>query len=179
MSYSVQIERAPEATPVLFWSTFFESTSFGAVPLGDWRIAPKSGRNAGGLDESDPLGTAVSLSLFTDRRAPEGWRPEEADRRGWWGDGAVPAGENGREDGSWLWLLRRETVTDDAVRLAKAYAEQALQWLIDENVASRIEVRTGTIEQPRRGIWLDIEIIAPSGAQVFNRKFARLWDVTT
>lgn len=179
MPYSVQIESLAEAAPVLFWSTFFGSTSFGAVPLGDWRIVPKSGRNAGGLDERDPLGTAVVLSLFTDRRAPEGWRPEEADRRGWWGDGAVPAGENGREDGSWLWLLRREAVTEENIRLARIYAEQALQWLVDENVASRIEVRTGAIEQPRRGIWLDIEIIAPSGAQILNRKFARLWDVTT
>ncbi len=179
MSYSVQIEQQAEATPVLFWSTFFGSTSFGAVPLGDWRVAPKTGRNAGGLDESDPLGTAVILSLFTDRRAPEGWRPEEADRRGWWGDGAVPAGENGREDGSWLWLLRRETVSEDNVRLAKSYTQEALQWLVDENVAASVDVTTGVIDHPRRGIWMNIEITAPSGALILDRKFARLWDITT
>lgn len=178
MPYSVQIERREETTPVLFWSTFFGSTSFGEIPLGDWRVAPRSGRNAGGLDESDPLGTAVVLSLFTDRRAPEGWRPEEADRRGWWGDGVAPAGENTRDEGSWLWLLRRATVTDDSVRLAKAYTEQALQWLVDEHVAARIEVTSGTIEHPRRGVWIDVDIIAPSGARVYNRKFSRLWDAT-
>ncbi len=72
------------------------------------RLALSGTVNPGGLDASDAFGSAVVLSLFTDRRAPEGWRPEVSDRRGWWGDHVAPAGETPRALGSHLWLLANE-----------------------------------------------------------------------
>lgn len=79
------------------------------------------------------LHTAVIVSLFTDRRAesddeiPDG----SGDRRGWWADPAL---------GSRLWLLARAKETPDTLARARAYAIEALQWLIDDGVATAVDV---------------------------------------
>ena len=99
MSFDITIGRQATAQPALFWSTVWDE----AEQLGDWRVAPAGDPvNPGGLDASGQLASAVILSLFTDRRAPEGWRPEVADRRGWWGDAVAPEGEDPEETGSHL-----------------------------------------------------------------------------
>lgn len=93
------------------------------------------------LAKEDGLRTAVIISLFTDRRAeaddeiPDG----SDDRRGWWA-GAI---------GSRLWLLARAKETPDTLARARAYAIEALQWLIDDGVATAVEV---TAEWARRGV---------------------------
>jgi phage gp46-like protein len=86
------------------------------------------------------LESAVLISLFTDRRAsnddeiPDG----TDDRRGYWGDSfpVVP------DDliGSRLWLLSREKELPSVLTRAREYAQEALQWLIDDRVLDRIEV---------------------------------------
>ena len=77
MTYPINLPGA-KREPALFWSTFWDDDL-----LGDWRVAPAADpQNPGGLDASDQLASAVFISLFTDKRAPEGWRPEVADRRG-------------------------------------------------------------------------------------------------
>lgn len=88
------------------------------------------------------LHTAVIVSLFTDRRAesddeiPDG----SGDRRGWWADPAL---------GSRLWLLARAKETPDTLARARAYAIESLQWLIDDGVATAVDV---TAEWARRGM---------------------------
>lgn len=92
------------------------------------------------LATDDGLETAVILSLFTDRRADDGDALPEGQtfRRGWWGD-AFPFAEGDRI-GSRLWLLSREKQAQDVVNRAREYAEEALQWLLDDKVADRLEV---------------------------------------
>ncbi|MCI0429745.1 MAG: phage GP46 family protein [Rhodospirillales bacterium] len=86
------------------------------------------------------LASAVAISLFTwaRARADDPLPAPDAPRQGWWGDSfAATAGDR---IGSRLWLLQRETLTDDTIRRARAYAEEALAWLIEDKVAARVEV---------------------------------------
>lgn len=101
----------------------------------------------GDLWRDGGLETAIVISLFTDRRAsPSDVLPDASpDRRGWWGDG-VPEIE-GDEIGSHLWLLAREKELPVVVERAREYAQAALQWLIDDRVAERVEV-TAEIVRP-------------------------------
>jgi phage gp46-like protein len=59
-------------------------------------------------------------------------------RWGWWGDGLD--GQTNDQIGSRLWLLSRAKVTQQTVIRAREYAEEALQWLVDDGVATRVTV---------------------------------------
>jgi phage gp46-like protein len=89
------------------------------------------------LAVTDPLVRAVVISLFTWRRArPDD--PHEGTRWGWWADGLVDDGND--RIGSRLWLLAREKLTDRTLVRAREYANEALQWLLDDLVATSIVV---------------------------------------
>lgn len=123
-----------------------------------------------GLDlaRDDGLESAVLVSLFTDRRArPEQLRAEDdkSDLRGWWGDFAPPV--EGDQTGSLLWLLAREKQTAETLARAKQYCEQALAWMIEDRVASRVTV---AVRYPATG-WMEIsiEIVRPDARRVQYR----------
>lgn len=104
------------------------------------------GRNAAGaLSAETTLETAVVISLLTERRAEpddrlpttaKSNRPIPPDRKGWAGDGF----DNTRI-GSRLWLLQREKQTPETLRRAISYAREALQWLIDDEHVTSIDVQ--------------------------------------
>lgn len=99
-----------------------------------------------GFDSVDPLVRAVMISLFTWRRAnPDDDLPDGGSRMGWWGDG-FPVVANDRI-GSRLWLLSRAKIVPETLTRAKAYAEEALQWLVDDGVAARV-----LVEVERQGL---------------------------
>lgn len=88
--------------------------------------------------ETESLVRAVVISLFTWRRA----NPQdvvEGSRMGYWGDAAEPPAANDKI-GSRLWLLSREKLIQSTFIRAREYAREALQWLLDDGVASRVEV---------------------------------------
>jgi phage gp46-like protein len=87
------------------------------------------------LAVTDPLVRAVVISLFTWRRARAD-DPHEGEKRGWWGDGLDELPTD--QIGSRLWLLARAKVTQQTVIRAREYAEEALQWLLEDRVATRI-----------------------------------------
>lgn len=89
------------------------------------------------LAVSDPLVRSVVISLFTWRRANRE-DPHEGVRWGWWGDG-LDAMPNDRI-GSRLWLLVREKLTQQTLNRARDYAQEALQWMLDDRVATRVTV---------------------------------------
>lgn len=97
---------------------------------GDWSLAGAD------LASGNDIVSAVLISLFTDRLAgsddalPDG----TPDRRGWWGD------VSNNLIGSRLWLLARAKHTQATLGLAEAYIAEALQWLIDDGLASKIDV---------------------------------------
>jgi len=101
---------------------------------------------SGDFEHDATFTTALIISLFTDRRAKEEDPlpdPESNNRRGWWGDNLAEVQDD--RIGSRLWLLSREKTTQDVLIRAKQYAEEALQWLIDDGVAAKVEVETERI----------------------------------
>lgn len=125
------------------------------------------------LERDDGLETAVIISLFTDRRASPEQIPIELpqdDLRGYWGDIGNSASD---ETGSLLWLLAREKQLPQTLSRAQQYCRDALAWMVDDLVATRVEV---TAEFAARG-WMLIlvDIFRPTGSAVryhFNYEWA-------
>ena len=98
------------------------------------------------MELEDTLATAVILSLFTDKRAgrddvlPRG----ATDRRGWVGDEYMHEGFDAGADawGSALWLVYGGKVLDDVLERARFAAQEALDWLVRDEIASRVSVST-------------------------------------
>ena len=91
-----------------------------------------------GMSPAQSLVRALIVSLFTWRRADADDDLPAESRLGWWGD-TFPVVANSRL-GSRLWLLARSKLTSETVTQAKQYAQEALQWLVDDGVAARIDV---------------------------------------
>lgn len=109
----------------------------------DWSMAGTDLASDGGLT------TAVIISLFTDRLAaidddiPDKPPSGAGDRRGWWGDRPIGGdAPGGKPDfiGSRLWLLAREKQTEATRQKAIGYCREALQWMIDDGIAARLDV---------------------------------------
>ncbi len=91
------------------------------------------------LVEDDGLETAVTISLFTDAKATaEELVRAGLSQRGYWAD-AYDDASGALNTGSKLWLLEGRTNTPSAIAEAKAYADEALAWMVDEGVASKVE----------------------------------------
>jgi len=122
----------------------------------DWEQGADFSLDGLGLTEDDGLETAVIISLFTDRRAtaddsiPDG----SSDRRGWWADEF--AAVNNDLIGSRLWLLSREKQLPAVLVKAQAYAQEALQWLVDDGVAESVTVLASNPASGVLGLQVDI-----------------------
>src|SRR6185437_4635110 len=97
------------------------------------------GFHNGALDTRQLLETMIIVSLFTDRRAdPSDRIPQgQTDRRGWWGDSYADV--PGYQLGSRLWLLENATTFPQMPVVARGYMLEALQWMIDDGIASKVE----------------------------------------
>lgn len=104
------------------------------------------------------LETAITISLFSDRRAnDDDPLPDNSnDKRGWWADDLL---NDGDFIGSRRWLLRRSKLTDENMRRLEEYDSEGLNWMIIDGVASNIVIvvqridmntilETITIERP-------------------------------
>lgn len=125
------------------------------------------------LQLDDGLRTAILVSLFSDRRA----RADDAvpggngDRRGWWAD-AWPQVE-GDLIGSRLWLLGREKELPEVMRRAREYAQEALEWLVADGIARRIDVVPSV---PRRGVLALAITLHRADGGIENHQFDVLWE---
>ena len=129
------------------------------------------GVTAGAGDLEQPLVRAVIISLFTWRRANSDDVLPAANKYGWWGD-TYPQIDNDRI-GSRIWLLSRAKLTDETVSKAKEYAQEALQWLIDDGVAAAVQVVS-----EKQGLFklaLGIKIIR-GDKTALNIRFTNVWD---
>lgn len=125
-----------------------------------------------GLAVDDGLRTALLVSLFTDARSrdddelPAG----ETRRRGWWGDLLAVPGDG---IGSRLWLLAREKQTEETRERAQDYAREACQWLIDDGVASQVDVSAEWLDGVGR-LGLAVTVHRP-GLDAVTHRFDDLW----
>ena len=92
----------------------------------------------------DTLQTAIILSLFSDARAgrDDALPLHETDRRGWLGDEFATDDFDNRPDelGSRLWLCYFGKAADDVLEKARFAAQEALDWLVRDGIASRVLV---------------------------------------
>lgn len=124
-----------------------------------------------GMDAADPLVRAVLVSLFTWRRAnPDDALPGDQ-RQGWWGD-SFPTVPNDRI-GSRLWLLSRAKLLPETVNRAREYAEEALRWLVEDGVASRVEVQAE--RRGLDGLALAVSVFKTGGNVPLNIRFTDVW----
>jgi len=119
------------------------------------------------------LKTAVIISLFSDRLAEPGdVLPDgSTNRRGHWADAFTSI--DGDRIGSRLWLLSREKQTNNILNRAREYAEEALQWLIDDGVAATVSVAASWVRTGMLGMVIDIT--RPDGSSE-NFRFEQAWN---
>lgn len=124
----------------------------------------------GDLSGDEGLETAVAISLFTDRRVTdEDLPPGTKDKKGWWGDMFPETDQD--KIGSRLWLLARSKRTTEVLRKAEDYAKEALNWMIEDGVATSI-IATASYNESKF-LLLAIEIVKPKGR---TSKFQVLWE---
>ena len=114
----------------------------------------------------DSLTNAIVISLFTDARVDN--------QRGWWGNDFNQNEERQVEMGSRLWTLARSKQLADVLEDTQAYAEQALQWLIDAGHALAIDVMATNPEQSV--LLLSVVVTLPNG-QTEQRTFSAVWSL--
>lgn len=122
-----------------------------------------------GMRPADPLVRAVVVSLFTWRRAEQG-DPVDGELHGWWGD-THPVVEGDRI-GSRLWLLARSRLDADALARAREYAQEALQWLVDDGVAARVDVQAERLAMDRLLLRC---VISRVDGQAVDLRFEDVW----
>ena len=130
---------------------------------GDWSIS------GGALASGDDLASAVLISLFTDRIADADDVPPDggSDRRGWWGDQGedVPIGSR-------LWLLDRSRLDAKVANTAQIYIKEALQWLIDDQIAASVVVATSL--GGRNTLYAIVTVTRSDGTSV-SLKYGWVW----
>ena len=87
---------------------------------------------------SEGFETAIPTSYFTDSRAPAVQVQEAENRRGWVGN--ILSVDLERELGGLLWILDQARITEDTLNFAKSFAQDSLQWLIDDGIARIIQI---------------------------------------
>lgn len=97
-------------------------------------------RDGADLRRGDDLATSVIASLFSWRRAKDddALPDYETGLQGWWGDTFLP--NAGDKFGSRLWILRRKKLTNETINLAVECCQEALAWMLEDGVASRISI---------------------------------------
>jgi phage gp46-like protein len=144
--------------------------------IADWWLLQN-----GKLDERFELANLAKVALMTDARSdplevlPD---PDSTDRRGWWGD--LDAGPiwQGWPIGTKNWLLTRAKISDqysmegDTVVRAEQYTRLALQPLVNNRIASRIDVNATRVGDSR----IDVTVVIWRGPNPeVELRFQDLW----
>ena len=104
--------------------------------FGDYQIDLALNSSENDLASEEGLRTAVLISLLSDARVEYDDDPNfSGERRGFWLEMIT-----GEVWGSKLWILQREKQSESTRIRAEEYAESALQWLIDDSIASAVSV---------------------------------------
>jgi phage gp46-like protein len=116
------------------------------------------------LATDEGLTTALVVSILSDGRSDAERRalPNHEEIRGWWAD-------NVRDRfGSRLWTLEREKRTTDTLERARELGEDALAWLVEDQIASRVSVEASYDDFGRLRLEANVE-------RGTSKLFAHLW----
>ena len=126
-----------------------------------------------GADFSSAEGfeTAIPTSFFSDARASAVQVQEAKSRRGWVGN--ILNIDSGRQLGGLLWILEQARITDDTINFAQIYAQDSLQWMIEDGIARSIKV---SIERNgHRGLTILTDITSINNTV---QRYVTLWRAT-
>lgn len=177
MSFNIRIDEGDSEQPTLFWDSQWAPWTGQA----DWALADVSeAQNRGGLSARQALHTAVIIALFTDRRIakdhPLFYLVEDGDQRGWFGDGVDVRRDLFEDDmGSLLWVFERAHLNEDIRRHVEVAAMEALAPLINQGVATRIDVQA---ERELNRVNLFVQIYGNDGSKLYDQKFGDIWAQT-
>ncbi len=118
------------------------------------------------------LRRAVTISLFTWRRSGPDDPVDDSDRKGWWGD-CVPS-VAGDKIGSRLWLLARRSLVADTFKDAQAYAEEALAWLLDDQIVTAVTVMAERQGNDRMNLRVTL---TEQNGETLELNFADTWEL--
>lgn len=114
--------------------------------------------SVGGLD------TALTVSLFSDGRAPAYNVQDAFRRRGWIGN----LGRR-RLPTSLMWLLDQSRITQAILNAAKLYVEEALRWMVTNQVAKSLTV---AVAPEYRHIKITVDLVSYNDQ---TNQFFALW----
>lgn len=123
-------------------------------------------------DTDKNLIRTVVISLFTWRCAGPDDPVDDEERYGWWGDSFPKVADD--RIGSRLWLLRRVKLTDRTQRDAEFYANEALQWLVDDGQVLDIAITSERAGADRLNLRVVLTLFNGS---VLNIDSDQLWQV--
>jgi phage gp46-like protein len=175
----VRIGEGEKPQPNLLWDSVW-SPPEGAA---DWAIAgADEPLNRGGLRSKAALSTAIVLALFTDRRIPDQHPLRKyvtsSDPRGWWGNDIDVRADLGEEElGSLLWVFARAVLTEQIRLEVIACAQEALQCLINQGAAVRIDVQA-QIEPALNRCDLFVQVYGRDGSKIHDVRFNDIWQQT-
>jgi phage gp46-like protein len=173
----IRINEGRDPQPQLLWDSVWNA----ARGFADWALASASELlNRGGLQATAALESAVVIQLFSDRRMPLDHPLRKYvdgdDLRGWWGDGVDVRTDLGESEiGSLLWVLARAPLAEDIRRWAETLAMDALQTLIRQKIAARIDV-TASMQPAIGRLDLAIKVYRANGALAVDRRFDDIWN---
>lgn len=124
------------------------------------------------MSREELLRRAVTISLFTWRRAGPDDVVDDSDRKGWWGDCAPSVA--GDQIGSRLWLLARRTLVAQTLQDAQAYAEEALAWLVDDQIATLVTVTAARQGNDRMNLRV---MLTEQSGETLELNFADTWEL--
>jgi phage gp46-like protein len=130
---------------------------------------------AGDFKTGKPIETAVYLSLFCDARADDSSGVVDPDmRRGWWGDLLRTVSHS---TGSNIWQLEREKITQSILNSIKSYCENALQWMVDDEIVNSFEVTIDkNVDEPETPIVILSVILYRGDATVADIRYTDFWN---
>ena len=127
----------------------------------------------GDLRAEQGLATQVFICLMTDRRVEDHELSDGEANRGWVGD-TFDNGPHETPIGSKLWLLRRSGLFEGIETQAETYAREALQTLIDQGAAVRVEA-SAIADRATNRLDLTVTLTGRDGGQAYQQTFEILW----
>lgn len=126
----------------------------------------------GDLKSTEGFTSALLMSIFCERRATPSEVATPEKRRGWWGNSFL--GFTDFEIGSKLWLLSQARADQVSLNNSITYANNALDWLIEDKYIDKVNVSAEYDEQNR--LLLAIQLLI--GQDIVLNKGFRLWQNT-
>jgi phage gp46-like protein len=113
----------------------------------------------GDLATDIDLKTSLLISILADRRSLN--NDSIPNSRGWVGDAIKE--ESATIIGSRIWLLGRRKQTNQTLQELEIYAQEALDWYVDQGIAEDYNLQVFHQDKLRGITGLDVELIRPEG----------------